>query len=171
MEIIAYHGTDKTFDKFDKSYIYTDYAELGYGFYFTTDEITAFDYGSNILKVKLTINKPFRLTKSSYNWLARGLKQNTINKTPDIEDLIELISWDTLRATDILEESYDAIIVEGQIVVFNPEQIEILERIEETMSIKQLLEKIEEFEHLRYNIQVKAMQGNNDSELQEQNKY
>ena len=31
-------------------------------------------------------------------------------------------------------------------------------------------EKIEEFEHLRYNIQVKAMQGNNDSELQEQNK-
>ena len=27
-------------------------------------------------------------------------------------------------------------------------------------------EKIEEFEHLRYNIQVKAMQGNNDSELQ-----
>ena len=28
MEIIAYHGTDKTFDKFDKSYIYTDYAEL-----------------------------------------------------------------------------------------------------------------------------------------------
>lgn len=31
-------------------------------------------------------------------------------------------------------------------------------------------EKIEEFEYLRYNIQVKAMQGNNDSELQEQNK-
>lgn len=31
-------------------------------------------------------------------------------------------------------------------------------------------EKIEEFEHLRYNIQVKAMQGNNDSKLQEQNK-
>ena len=30
--------------------------------------------------------------------------------------------------------------------------------------------KSEEFEHLRYNIQVKAMQGNNDSELQEQNK-
>lgn len=132
MKIIAYHGTDKVFDKFDKSYIYTDYAELGYGFYFTPDERTAADYGERVIKVRLTINKPFKLTKNSYNWLARGLREETIRQKPEIEDLIDLISLDRLGATDLIEKYYDGMIIEDQIVVFNPEQIEILKVLDES---------------------------------------
>lgn len=147
--MIAYHGTDKQFDKFDKSYIYTDYAELGYGFYFDTDKANAESYGDKIFKVKLTYKNPFILSKSTYNWLAENLGEDTIDFKPEVEDLIKLISVDTLRATDIIQSKYDAIIADTQIVVFEPEQIEILEKIEETLSIKQLVEKMEEFEEVQ----------------------
>lgn len=148
-EEIAYHGTDKQFDKFDKSYIYTDYAELGYGFYFDTDISNAESYGDKIFKVKLTYKNPFILSKSTYNWLAENLGENKIDFKPEVEDLIKLISVDTLRATDIIQSKYDAIIADTQIVVFEPEQIEILEKIEETLSIKQIVERMEEFEEVQ----------------------
>lgn len=148
-EKIAYHGTDKQFDKFDKSYIYTNYAELGYGFYFDTDIANAESYGNKIFKVKLTYKKPFILSKSTYNWLAENLGEDTIDFKPEIENLIKLISVDTLRATDIIQSKYDAIIADTQIVVFEPEQIEILEKIKETLSIKQLVERMEEFEEVQ----------------------
>jgi len=61
-KIIAYHGTNNEFVKFDMIHRgQTDDGFYGSGFYFTPDREYAGEYGNKILKCELTVNNPFYL--------------------------------------------------------------------------------------------------------------
>jgi len=60
--IIAYHGTDSAFKKFDISYMGRhDEGFYGRGFYFSLDKAEASDYGSTIMEVNIDVKNPFYL--------------------------------------------------------------------------------------------------------------
>ena len=59
---VWYHGTDSKFDEFDMSYFgKTDDGYYGRGFYFTSDEDEAKEYGSIVVKAHLNVTNPFWL--------------------------------------------------------------------------------------------------------------
>lgn len=60
---LVYHGTDSVFTEFDysKQHSNTDAAWNGSGFYFSDTPAEAKLYGSNLMKVEITLNNPFRL--------------------------------------------------------------------------------------------------------------
>lgn len=110
--IVFYHGTNKTFDKFDKNMINTstDVGWLGYGFYFYTDFHEASQYG-NVRSFFLNIENPYFATDEDNIRLA---------ELNNVEASIEFTN-------DLISQGYDGVYyngnLRGETVVFEPNQI------------------------------------------------
>ena len=84
--MIAYHGSNAIFDKFDSEYFNTGTGneQYGAGFYFTSSEEQAKSYGSAIYKVNLELKNPYILDstqriddiKLSYEEVLELIKQH-----------------------------------------------------------------------------------------------
>lgn len=126
MTIIAYHGTDSDFDRFDASFAgqntddnATDesFARTAHiGFWFNVGgDIT---FGDKIMTCELSVSNPYHI--DSLVMLAITLRDQTAE---------ELRDW-------LIDNGYDSIIVDydeelggTSYVVFRPEQIRIMEKI------------------------------------------
>ena len=129
---IVYHGTNKLFDKFDKSKVVDgNYSD---GFYFTNKIEKAKEYGSVVLKCNIFgnnvlvidnetktdkfINDVFKITKIKYDnnrkaWygIRRELKSN------DFKNLLENMGYDLIIAKTHYQIEY---------VLFNNKNINII---------------------------------------------
>ena len=132
-EIIAYHGTESSFDKFDinKQRINT----FGKGFYFTNSKDEAKEYGDKVITVRLNIKNPLQLKDA---W---GVNDDLLNSI-GIAKFSHLDSQDSQNK--IKAAGYDSIIVnnaEGRknlkyYIVFEPEQIQIIKNnLNEAMTL------------------------------------
>ena len=109
-----YHGGKSGIEKFDKEKIRTS-GQWGYGFYFSEDKSVARNFAimkspvnGKVYSVKLDIKKPFT---DRYKFLEIQ-KQN---------------EYDIKKTTDeIKKQGYDGIVIGGEYVVFEPEQIKII---------------------------------------------
>lgn len=142
IEIIAYHGTENNFEKFDESYIGTSSGNLGFfgkGFYFTKDKNIASCYGT-IKTVKLKLSKPFFIQGKISEETAEMLNQITdtlafyeglterevynglASLIPEYPEVAEHIAWtlDTLGYDSVVFSDYK------EIVCFNSDDIEII---------------------------------------------
>lgn len=125
--VIAYHGTDATFDRFAKSK--ARWGSFGRGFYFTDTPTEAAKFGPRVMQVRLTITRPASLSD------------------------VNAVASDT---TKLARRGFDGIIHRSSIsglttyVVFRPEQVEIfpagdLGRISDLCSGKDLGHQV--FDH------------------------
>ena len=137
-ELILYHGTDARFSKFDESLIgsKTDSGMYGKGFYFSLNPSEAKRYGSRVLRVSVTLKKPFELdTFQSVQGKMRdmgffegesGLVPNMLGQPTAPSHLV----------TEILKKhGYDSVITKDvygndEYVVFSSESIKILPKID-----------------------------------------
>lgn len=110
--IIFYHGSNKSFDKFDKSMITssTDAGWLGYGFYFYTDINEARQYGK-VRSFILNIENPYFATDEDNERLA---ELNDIEASKEFTDNLILEGYDGVYYNGNLR---------GETVVFEPNQI------------------------------------------------
>ena len=110
--ILFYHGSNKSFDKFDKSMISssTDAGWLGYGFYFYTDINEARQYGK-VRSFFLNIENPYYATDEDNERLA---ELNSIEVSKKFTD-------------DLISQGYDGVHyngnLRGETVVFDSNQI------------------------------------------------
>jgi len=110
--ILFYHGSNKSFDKFDKSMISssTDAGWLGYGFYFYTDINEARQYGK-VRSFFLNIENPYYATDEDNERLA---ELNSIGVSKEFTD-------------DLISKGYDGVYyngnLRGETVVFESNQI------------------------------------------------
>jgi hypothetical protein len=110
--MIFYHGTNKQFDKFDKSMINTstDAGWLGYGFYFYTDINEARQYGK-VRSFFLNIENPYYATDEDNERLA---ELNNVEASKEFTD-------------NLISDGYDGVYyngnLRGETVVFEPNQI------------------------------------------------
>lgn len=151
-----YHGTNASFDEFNKEYITGGY--LGKGFYFTMSKNMAKSYGKNVIEAKLNYNNSFMfnsdiLDDNSLNKILNTskadnkVKNDIFNKYKDLVkeysifdanaklfDLMDFYKGDT---TKILKElgydSIDNIERDSEFLVFEPEQIKIIKQIDESI--------------------------------------
>ncbi len=153
--IIAFHGTNKTFDGFDPKYIGTsnDPGDYGAGFYFDSDKSSAAAYGHNaqgtILTAELLLKNPYLINFKEYVNYKRENRYNTNNPelTKYMDTLIDggaptsiktlydnfLSTSRGLGANKVTEylknKGYDGVIVDygnsKEIVVFNPTDIRV----------------------------------------------
>jgi hypothetical protein len=134
---VVYHGTNLTFDKFEKHWIgaTTDGGHYGRGFYFSTDPDTASlyakkrgDSGSQVMPVHLSIKDPFVVDFSSHE----AASQTRMRAK---EAGAELNAWGAAKSADQFTEAvkqagYDGVKIVGKYegepdewVAFEPEQI------------------------------------------------
>ena len=133
MKIIAFHGTRREFDRFDTAMIgsMNDGGFLGRGFYFSTTFDTARSYaweGGRVLKCRLTLHNPYRLHSDnpvqyrSHVWPGGGSRPQAIR------DGLVKHGYDGVICAHWPEHPDDRHSTE--IVVFDPDQIEVLEVID-----------------------------------------
>lgn len=154
---ILYHGTNSKFLDFKEDYQNGGY--LGNGFYFTMSKSMAQSYGKNIIEAKLNYNSSFyfdsdvledeyvkqmlNTTKADddkklniYNLYSKLLKNNDIYQANS--KLFDFIDYYNGDSTKILIEcgydSIDNIERDSEFVVFNSNQIKILNNINESAS-------------------------------------
>ena len=110
--MIFYHGTNKQFDKFEKTMIgtSTDSGWLGYGFYFYTDINEASQYGK-VRSFFLNIENPYFATDEDNERLA---ELNDVEASKDFTN-------------KLISEGYDGVYyngnLRGETVVFDSNQI------------------------------------------------
>jgi ADP-Ribosyltransferase in polyvalent proteins len=104
---VVWHGTDKTFDRFDSSQIGsgTGSAWNGIGFYFSDSEAEAGLYGDNLIKCRIRLANPFDMTKirdtSCYgSGVARALAS------------LDLYDKSVVERLNIVESKYDRSLVQ-----------------------------------------------------------
>jgi hypothetical protein len=127
--IIAYHGSNAKFNKFDMKYFgRTDDGMWGKGIYFISDKRVAQSFGSDYLYTcRLKLNKPYIIEMS------------TVGNNEDSEDSSKYYSL-TNRDNNVLKrKGYDSIIVKDELwegsfttraneyIVFDPSDIEIVD--------------------------------------------
>jgi hypothetical protein len=103
--LLVYHGTSKTFNKFEKS----NRGSYGQGFYFTQNKKMASNYGNIVLNLYCNIKKPFYLDENSLKeWSEKYYNKNKSNITKKLQ-----------------KDGYDGVILENEILVFEPNQIKL----------------------------------------------
>lgn len=123
MKIKVYHGTNYDFNVFDKNH-YGD-GQLGKGFYFTTNRLEAFRYGKNVIEAEITLNNPFDIDADlSIISKQLGIPESKLDglTVVECEDIIKEKGFDGIIAKNFWGEYND------YYVVFNPEQIKILDK-------------------------------------------
>jgi hypothetical protein len=142
---IYYHGSNYKFDTFDKSKIKEN--KLGLCFNFTDDLGIAYQYGDNILKVKLQLNNPLTLDVwddifpyKYYNLLYKKLcntdddmdKQEYEQHPETIGDMFNIYKMRPEFVEVLQEMGYDGLAFpeNHHYGVFEPEQIIILNEYE-----------------------------------------
>lgn len=130
--LVVYHGTNHIFDKFSKrkSLSNTHMNELGAGFYFSPYIEDAESYGSNILSFYLRIENPFIASKEQLQLLKDYTNLNfEIDNIKEIEDIIDIVNELGIRKFPriLIELGFDGIILYGQYVVFNANQMKAAE--------------------------------------------
>ena len=118
--LLLYHGSNDNFDAFEKSKY--GQGQLGFGFYFTSSQKEAKEYGKNIKEVYLNVKNPFDINQNPKE-IAKKLEI-------PLEKLQTLTMEDEILSSAIKEKGYDGIVAkdfwgEGNdyYVVFEPEQI------------------------------------------------
>jgi hypothetical protein len=163
---IVYHGTNKTFDKFDKKEIgsATQYPKIKYGlpggFYFTKDkEIAGTEWGSKIMSVIINLQNPDIMSKELFSQIIDGqegayLTQKEYDKLS--KEVKEYYGNDVLirgKNSDgvIIDKekneeqlNYDNRFRETQEIVFEPEQIHILGSKQDIEGFKEFVKKSNE---------------------------
>jgi len=103
--LVVYHGTFKTFNKFEKS----NRGSYGEGFYFTQNEKTASNYGNIVLNLYCFIKEPFYLDENSLKeWSEKYYNKNKSTLTKKLQ-----------------KDGYDGVILQNEIVVFQANQIKL----------------------------------------------
>ena len=151
-----YHGTDASFNVFDKKYITGGY--LGKGFYFTMSKNMAKNYGKNVIEAKLNYNNSFIfdsdvlddnslikiLDTSNAN---NTIKKDIFNQYKDLAkrysifdanakffDLMDFYKGDTTKVLKELGyDSIDNIERDSEFLVFEPTQIKIIKQVNESL--------------------------------------
>ena len=146
---ILYHGTDASFDNFNKDYQNGGY--LGKGFYFTMNKSMAKSYGNNIIQAKLNYKNSFffNVDTLSNNMIIEMLdttqaqnyqKERILNlyhslvndngfydANSKLFDFVDTFNGDsTLILQKYGYDSIDNIDRDSEFVVFEPEQIQII---------------------------------------------
>lgn len=146
---ILYHGTDASFDNFNKDYQNGGY--LGKGFYFTMSKSMAKSYGNNIIQAKLNYKNSFffNVDTLSNNMIIEMLdttqaqnyqKERILNlyhslvndngfydANSKLFDFVDTFNGDsTLILQKYGYDSIDNIDRDSEFVVFEPEQIQII---------------------------------------------
>ncbi len=140
---VFYHGTNQTFDRFEKrqgtvASIFGSEKVDRYGFFFTKNPEFAKLFGKNLLKVHLTIRKPFDMRHGisvqmenelsehgiSFKWLLQGDDWEKFDGEDGEHFVSTLISLGYDGA--IINEPDDDGIMQTSIIAFGPDQIRIL---------------------------------------------
>lgn len=127
--LVCYHGSNAKFDRFDKSKV-TD-GSFGRGFYFTTNEYEASEYGSNIAKVYLNIANLYYIGDEDCDErLLAYLEQQGVEfdmgdaKREAGNNIIEYFDFEQFVTDAIIELGYDGIQpFSDMFIAFEPNQI------------------------------------------------
>lgn len=143
---IVYHGTNGKFKQFktNKMGSHTDNGVYGKGFYFTDDKNQTYKYGKNQLTCYINIENPLYLGRDGqydsfvdYANKRKGIPP--INNSEDYEKYGHLMATQEEGMSFLKEDGYDGIIVhpyngaETEYVVFKPEQIQIVNKLQERL--------------------------------------
>lgn len=143
---IVYHGTNGKFKQFktNKMGSHTDNGVYGKGFYFTDDKNQTYKYGKNQLTCYINIENPLYLGRDGqydsfvdYANKRKGIPP--INNSQDYEKYGHLMATQKEGMSFLKEDGYDGIIVhpyngaETEYVVFKPEQIQIVNKLQEKL--------------------------------------
>lgn len=126
--LVVYHSSDNKFSSFNKDKMVDGFH--GKGIYFSTEDM---EYGENIYKVYLRMEKPFDINGE---YTVSEIENILGDKYSEIENIIQEeseISYNnkvggfvfyTHTGNDLLQQAgYDGIMHHNIFVVFNPEQI------------------------------------------------
>ena len=126
--LIVYHGTDSKFDNFKSEYINTrNHKEQFFGFWFTSNKSDAEQYGKNIIKCYLSIQKP--ATETNIVKYARAFNKKYKLGYESYECGLNLLETKHGRLFQnyLIKNGFDGIIFDNNYIVFEPNQIKIIE--------------------------------------------
>ena len=150
---IAYHFTDSEFTVFDKNKIGSGNGgyNFGKGFYFSTDEEMASDYGNTKGEYYLNIKNPYRYYSTDKEYIVDMLEKSGIEYD---KEFVEKYDFDELEDVDLIDDflskvlkdknpyeefsnmvksaGYDGIWAGDEIVAFEPNQIKSVENSKPT---------------------------------------
>lgn len=128
--LIVYHGSNSSFDAFDKKKIgtHTDDGIWGKGFYFS-DKLTANHYGENVKEFFLHIENPYIIKEgSSIEEVSNYLNMDSSTLQQSRGFVRPYTSFIPLFTAQIKDKKHDGIIVDrkgvsDEYIVFSPNQI------------------------------------------------
>ena len=139
--LVCYHSTYSDFEVFDLSKVGSGSGgAFGSGFYFTPTKSIAEHYGNIMLACYLNLTNPLNYAQYGTNKLILDLMQREgyqfadgdilhcdMEYSEDVYDIVDII-WDNGYSSSdfsncLIHAGYDGILIDNEIVTFNPNQI------------------------------------------------
>lgn len=121
--IVAYHGTDSKFDRYDTSKLGSMRGKTPSnmaGFFFSDNKEVAQSFGKYLMSAQLDIKKPLIIDAKGKNYSEFKHKLN------DILSKVDKKKYDGVIIKNYVDSMEDEPQSSTQYVVFNPEQIKIV---------------------------------------------
>lgn len=150
--LVCYHATYSDFDSFDKSKVGSGAGgSFGSGFYFTPRESLATTYGDRTLACYLNLTNPLNymeyginkmiidlMQKYGYEFDTEDIEKCTQEYAEDVYDIVDIIWRNGYSSEDfsrcLIRAGYDGILVDEEIIAFEPNQIKSISNKNPTAS-------------------------------------